>query len=480
MLMTFEIKPIECNQIYKSNILLLFLYELANDYYRENNIESTHIKIYMNYVMTKKVYDDFNSLLHNLIFTENDNLIIISAKNINNNLIHTNEKINKILHETKYLIFDKSTFEPICYAEKAISENENIDELPNNNSYLKKHVYDIMIDYHEKDFDQSRIIIKKHHIGNYIVLFHTNNKWLFTYSCNGNINIYEYNCVTHPILFEHIGDKINSFDTNYTYHIVLSDTRIRRLITPSNERNYVVLIKIVCKNTLQEYIYENIPECIKECMIIDERIYFSCYDELIFNLEELDEQNIYKKRLINIGYICKVNNINILYNVNSYKKILAMIPKNMSINEIHLYLYQIDKLNHLLQYVSDSYNDIVKRINLSMSTLSKEILDIYHMTRNMKNSDLYNILSNTYKQILYQLHSEYILIKNDDDENRDEFDEKISITVDNVYVKLKTIDTSLLIELYKDRVMLSKDVININNSIIKNCIYTKIQTKLLL
>jgi hypothetical protein len=134
-----------------------------------------------------------------------------------------------------------------------------------------------------------------------------------------------------------------------------------------------------------------------------------------------------------------------------------------------------------------------------MSTLSREILDIYHMTRKKKNSDLYSILPQSYRQILYQLHSNYISQKlktNSDDDTSDNLDIsdgfdiddcdcKISITVDDVYTKLKKIDIRKLVEIYKDRDVLINNI-RLNATIItpcvdpiKSCTSTTIQSKLL-
>ena len=59
---------------------------------------------------------------------------------------------------------------------------------------------------------------------------------------------------------------------------------------------------------------------------------------------------------------------------------------------------------------------------------------------------------------------------------------KISITIDNVYNKLKNIDINLLIKIYKDRNSLESYLLNTHynsKKIIKSCVYTQIQSKLL-
>jgi hypothetical protein len=143
--------------------------------------------------------------------------------------------------------------------------------------------------------------------------------------------------------------------------------------------------------------------------------------------------------------------------------------------------------------------------------MSREILDIYHMTRKKKNSELYTLLPHSYRQIMYQLHSDYIdqknssidntvtetdieliaksyvhIIENNDSKEVDTYtdsDNRVSISVDNVYMKLKELDTSLLIDLYKDREELLKNIKNSDIDKIKNpikdCINTRIQTTFL-
>jgi hypothetical protein len=272
----------------------------------------------------------------------------------------------------------------------------------------------------------------------------------------------------------------------------------------------------------------------------------SCIDELNVRLEELDNKNIKARKLLYRGFIVKISvdnfeDILISYNTATYNRLLSMIPSGMTFNEVHLKLYQNDQLNHFLQYVTDTYTDVVKRINVSMSTMSREILDIYHMTRKKKNSELYNLLPQSYRQTLYQLHSDYIAQKNNvtndfdsfdkeleqneniskstfdisigdnihnentnvntdtntnvnidvdtntnDSDDSDNSDNKVSISVDNVYTKLKELDTHMLIELYKDRDVLIKKIekeseiskVEIKNPI-KQCTSTKIQSKLL-
>jgi hypothetical protein len=155
-----------------------------------------------------------------------------------------------------------------------------------------------------------------------------------------------------------------------------------------------------------------------------------------------------------------------------------MIPKGLNLNEIYLQLYQNNKLTDILQYINDTSTDIIKRINTSMGTLSREILDIYHMTRNQNNSTLYNLLPPSYRKILYYIHRTYIEQKN----SIDMLIVKISITVENVYNILKEIDIKLLVNIYKERNLLNENILNSEHELkklLKACVHTQIQSKLL-
>lgn len=487
------------------------------------DIKNVDIHSLMNYFkkeIATKTYLDTKSPLSNLVINDIDNFLIVSTNEINENLRHINPQLDRVLHQMKYVIFEKPSFAPICYVEKTIKESDLTYTNPNN-SYLRSHVYNVIEDYTTKEFDKQIVLVYKHYIGSYMVLFFCKDRWNFVL----HNNVYEFNCGTHPILYEHIGDHISKFDKNMCYHIVLVDTRIRRLITPTTDINYVILIKITEKYTLipnNKYTYY-VMDLIHDVLVNDRRIYFSCLDELYVKLEELDITNSKSMRLLNRGYIVQIKTdefdlLNIAYDTLTYKRLMSMIPAGMSIHEVHLKLYQIDKLNFFLQYITDTYTDVVKRINISMSTLSREILDIYHMTRKKKNSDLYNILPQSYRQVLYQLHSDYISQKNqntlssstsslstlslstsipkckilnnvdnDDDidiDSMDSNDDKVSISVDNVYTKIKTLELYSLVELYKDREELIKKLednvsTNIPINPIKSCTNTKIQSKLL-
>ena len=117
---------------------------------------------------------------------------------------------------------------------------------------------------------------------------------------------------------------------------------------------------------------------------------------------------------------------------------------------------------------------------MSMKTISREILNIYHTTRKKKHQELYKQLPESYKKILYGLHGVYINSKKKEIINRKpiEYDETKSITVHDVYYYVKELTSYQLIELFKERIQLLKNN-NFEETMNHSCIYTLTQTKLM-
>jgi hypothetical protein len=467
------------------------------------------------YIVDNEVYKNTSSPLYSFVFNIVNGFVVISTNSISDNLRHVDKCVDRILHQCKVCVFD-SSHRPLFYVEKEIAKTDNLfigketTTLMNackmeKNSYVKQYVIDKLSSiknnvFDKMDFDKSIITVNMNHIGKYIVIFHSNDKWYFCMSKN----IFELKNENHPILYNHVKNHIKKFNVNHCYHIILVDSRQTKLINHPFEINKMILIKTTEKYTLNEVICD-----VNDLFIIDKNIPISCMDELMIRLIEFEHKNVKNRKLFYRGLLMKIKideyePIHIAFDTDIYKNLCDIVPKGLSIYESHIKLYQNNQLNYFLHYVDDSYNDIVKRINTAMSVLSREILDIYHMTRKKKNSTLYSLLPNSYKQILYQLHSDYIIQKNENDKINDDISDnnsddkhddfetcesKISISVEDVYNKLKELDIHLLVELFKNRDILSDNINNyINNNEttsidlknpIKQCTYTKIQTRLL-
>lgn len=481
-----------------------YLFELLNnittfEYNQSDHYGIAQIAHKLRDIIINKIYDDPNNLLYSLHFNVSETFIIVSTKNISANLRHNDPHIDRVLHQMKTCVFEKETYYPLFYLNKSINVPNNAD-IQYDDSYIKTYLYDKIDNFENIDFDNKKISVYKNHIGSYMVIFYHSDKWYFLF----DNNIYEFKKGNHLILHNHLHKHIDKLDKNLCYHLILVDSRLRQKIAYFRHNSYIVLIKTTEKYTMYE------DYAMKYGFFVpNNRICMSCMEELHVYLEELNRRNIRNKKILDRGLVMKINiddvdNMYLCYDTFIYRKIANLFPKHMNHHIVYLKLYQNNKLNDVLQYIDDSYIDIVKRINMSMSTISREILDIYHMTRNQNNSNLYYLLPHTYRHILYHLHSDYIKQKNTNIKIDTHFEDsmtsvdkmtnpynlfhdtqlKVSITVDNVYMKLKELDGKFLVQLYKDREILIDNIANYQGTdIIKNpiktCICASIQSKLL-
>jgi hypothetical protein len=195
------------------------------------------------------------------------------------------------------------------------------------------------------------------------------------------------------------------------------------------------------------------------------RLYFSCVDEMLTSLEKIDSNIITDKKIFDKGYslvIVKNETIN-TYQINSdmYDTILSCMPEYTNKYWCYLELYQLNKLGDVLPYIHSYHYDIIKMINISIKTLSKEILNIYHLTRQHQHPELYAILTQTYKKVLYDLHDIYTTNKKNDYtylSDEEYVKEKKAVTINIVYYYLKNIPSVMLRKLFADRLAILQNL----------------------
>lgn len=442
-----------------------------------------------------KEYRNPKSILHrlNVKVSKKYRLLTIGVSNVSDNLRYSDPILNRVLHQSRIMVLDTDDYKPLFYIENRI-DSSDISPINRDNSYLAKHLYSIMPSYREGEFDHSKIRCYKNHIGSYVVIFYNLHlsEWMFYFEGKS----YPLCIEKHAVLYEHIGQDLDKLDRDFCYHVVIVDPRLRIPLQSPIDSNYMVLIKVNRRHTLEEYGIDHVsvPPLV---FVEDKRLYFSCLDQLDLYLEEMNNVNIKNKKLYNRGLIVKADidsyePIQITYDTYTYKRLQDMLPKGMTIHEAHLHLYQTDRLNQVLQYVEDSDNAalIVTRINLAIVTLGREILDIYHFTRNKENPDLFALLSQSYRDLMHNLHGQFIQKKSDAvsraQRNPHADIEKVSISTEDVYMTLKSMDTLALVELFLDREKLKEDIESNADrlddqtiSIVKECNSTSLQIRLL-
>lgn len=442
-----------------------------------------------------KEYRYSKNILHrlNVVVNKKQKLLTIGVSNVSDNLRYSDPIINRVLHQSGAIIFDMDTYYPLFYIENRI-DNSDISPINRENSYLSKYLYSVIPSYRDGEFDISKVKCYKNHIGSYVVVFYNSylSKWMFYF----DEKCYHLCIEKHAVLFEHIGNKLDRLDTDYCYHLIIVDSRLRIPLQSSTDSNYMVLVKVNRRYSLEEYDIDH-PSVPPNIFVEDKRLYFSCLDQLDLYLEEMNNINIKNKKLYNRGLLVKVDvdfydPIHIIYDTYTYKRLADMLPKNMTIHEAHLHFYQTDRLNQMLQFVEDSDNAalIVTRINLAIVTIGREILDIYHFTRNKENPELFVLLSRAYKDLMHNLHGQFIQKKSDAvnkfQQNPYSEIEKVSISTEDVYITLKNMDTLALVELFLDREKLKNDIEAHSDTldkqaldIIKECNSTSLQIRLL-
>jgi len=381
-----------------------------------------------------------------------DNIYLLIPDKISNNLIHSDNFINFILHNFQYIIFD-STLTYIFAKKNKIyidKSHEILCEMKKN--WLNVSIYNLDI-----GLDTTLIYLDNTY---YYVIDNDLEK------TNKNIDI----------LIEK-SDFKSTFETNIFTDIVISTKNI----------SHILYYKY---NFLQDNIF--LPH--------SNVLYYSCIDELLFDLENVSFLNEHKKKLTTAGFILNYNSVDYVINTYIFQKIKDIMPKYKNINKCYIELYKNDNLSFIISYISLYPIDIVKRINVTFKTLSREFLNIYHVTRKKANIDLYNILSNNYKTILFDLHKIFIYTrKNDEPKNSDnltnsdeEFYEKKSLNHDITYKYIKKLGTDQICNILIERINLMEKIndikINMNNIklnsndfkiLFNDCICTKTMSFLL-
>lgn len=433
------------NEKNSSMLPILKLFDKFKQKYNKINFDIVHEELVqndVNYHMNIKIYDKLN-------------LFMLFSDDVSSSLHHTDNLINELIRDTKLCIIDKTTLTPILtWYNKDIIDDDAINIIENN-------------DWNFINFHKCLVYEKR------CCLANINNIWCLIVSneifiLNIN-NIHDNNSNISQIFLNIVENKINwnNLNKNLCYHFIITHPSFRHIGLYINDESNITHLFTTVKNTLE--IYDHKFYHINKIS----NIQFSCLDEVLTSLEQINIQDVSNKFLSTIGYtVC-------LYNENSknytflklrtelFKKIALNTPNHVNQHWNYLEMYQTDKLNNVLPYIHKYHFDIVKRINIAIKTLSKEILNIYHSTRKKQHKELYEILTPIYKKILYELHHIYVEQKYEEYivKKSDELKEKKSITVNVVYSYIKNLQPSCLRQLIFDRKSIKSKHEELNNTI---------------
>ena len=327
--------------------------------------------------------------------------------------------------------------------------------------------------------------VTKYHIDSkHLCLFNDNNEWvvdiLFEYDkCTDVLQKendqkrYEYDINLLSNAFSELNIDLELVDKKYIYHFLLFNNLYKQ-IGHSKSISRINLLWVNDNN--QNIINENlICDEIKK-VHLEKKIHFSCLDELLTSLEIMNNNDIINKNIIYGGYCVKVISDNkyifCILRTDIYINIINILPNHENKYIKFLELYQFNKLNDVIPFLHKYPSDVVRRINMSIKTISKEILNIYHLTRRQQNPELYNSLPSNYKELIYNLHKIYVTEKCDEYmtvpidktnfETELEYRKKKSVSVDIVYNYLKNMKNHDLLKIFEYRKILIDTLHNIN------------------
>lgn len=398
--------------------------------------------------------DEFGNPIYHLSLKEDDDLCIIYYNNISNSGVGTGSKqkfVSELENSCRSLILEKKTLKPLVTQYNRILYNDDSLEFI-------------------KDKNWSQIVIQKCYEGTLIVVFNHNDKWyVTTRRClNAQESTWIRNKSYHEMFVEAMEGKF-SFDElnkNYCYHFVLVHHKNKNIVSYNwLGRDYKELFHVL---TTEKFTLSEIDCKINEKVTHVSEEKFDNLDDLLIELNkqnDLDKnyQKVTLEGFVLKYYLGKIHEspfITLKLQTSIYDALMKLKPNNSNIYQCFLELYQKDKLNDFLPYFTRYGNEVIKRIHISMQNLSKEILDLYHLTRNKNNGDLYSSLTEQYKKCLYEIHGIYIKNRKEDFENGVD-NKKIgttkSINVFDIYHYLKNIPSNELRQLYYDRMDMVND-----------------------
>lgn len=434
--------------------------------------------------------DEIGNQVYYLSTKENEDLCMIYY----NNISQSENKVSVVIeleNSCRSVVLDKQSLKPIVTQYNRILYNN-----------------DAMTFLQDKNWSQ--VTIQKCYEGTLIVVFNHNKIWyVTTRRClNAQESTWIKNSSYYEMFIEAMTGKFifSELNENYCYHFVLLHHKNRNIVTYNwLGKEYKELFHIL---TTEKVTLNEIDIKINDKVKYIQNENFDCIDTLLIEIDKQNNLDRKYQKITSEGYVLRyytgeVHNspfVTLKLQTQIYDTLMKLKPNNSNIQQCFLELYQKDKLNEFLPYFTRYGNETIKRIHLSMQNMSKEILDLYHMTRNKNNIDIYKSLTEQYKKCLYEIHGLYIQnrkidfsspvsekpINTQSKHQNDNFDNGQngsikSINVFNVYYYLKNIPANEMRQLYFDRmnmidVPLAFEKFKFLN---KNCIATMTQSTLM-
>lgn len=433
---------------------------------------------------------------------EEDDLCILYCDDSKPDVLDGQDSEMSLIEDSfKSYILEKSTLTPICSQFNKMLYNDDAIDFFSNNRWNCQYNAE----------DNCKTIVQKSYEGTTLMVFYHGDKWyVSTRRCldSGKSNWIQ-NSSYRQLFDEAMLGKFTFDDLNkdMCYQFILVHHLNTNIVSYETElgENYSVLFHVMTtkQKTLSEVDLcdSTVPGTNKIPVIV-----FDTLDYMLLNLNTVSESNIKNRKVTTEGYVVKHyidGNLTVLkFQTKLYQDIVKIKPNNSNIHQSYLELYQKDNLNDYIKYFSKYNSEIIKRISICMKTMSKEVLNLYHCTRQKKNPQIYNLVGDQYKKMLYKLHGMYISHRKreftnesnkvpedtDKDDACDDIDDIVlntnskmtkSVNVHDVYQCLKALPSNELKQLFYERMQLINEPLEMTPFLNRECIYLVTQTTLM-
>jgi len=206
---------------------------------------------------------------------------------------------------------------------------------------------------------------------------------------------------------------LNKLNKKFCYHFVLVHHKNKNIVSYNwLGKDYKEVFHIM---TTEKYTLNEVVSEVPGARYLEE-MKFKHIGEVLKELGNMDTYQKKSKKITLEGYVLKYyagpvhksNFVLMKLQTKTYEMIMKVKPNNSNIYQCFLELYQRDELNAFLPFFTLYGKEIMGRIHTSMQNMAKEVLDLYHMTRKQKSTQLYEQLTGQYKATLFKLHGIYI------------------------------------------------------------------------